>query len=99
MRKQYSDAFKADVVLELLREDKTIAQIASERHVHPNLLYQWKATTVKGLSSLFSQDQKGEAALKASYEKRLEDLYAEIGRLTTQVSWLKKKSGIDSHAD
>ena len=92
-------AFKKKVALEALREDKTIAQIASDRHVHPNLLYQWKATAVKGLSSLFRQDLKGEAALKASYDKRLEDLYAEIGRLTTQVSWLKKKSGLESHAD
>ena len=24
-----------------------------------------------------------------------EQLYAEIGRLTTQVSWLKKKAGVD----
>jgi hypothetical protein len=27
------------------------------------------------------------------YEAELEKLYAEIGRLTTQLSWLKKKSG------
>ena len=30
-------------------------------------------------------------AAKAAYERQIEDLYAEIGRLITQVSFLKKK--------
>jgi putative transposase len=96
MRKHYSDAFKAEVVLELLKEEKTIAQIASERQVHPNQISEWKRTVLRDLVTLFSSDHKGETALKAEYEKKLEDLYAEIGRLTTQVHWLKKKSGYPS---
>lgn len=99
MRKRYSDAFKAEVVLELLKEEKTVAQIASERHVHPNQLYEWKAIALRDLATLFSQNHKGESALKAEYAKRLEELYAEIGRLTTQVNWLKKKSGYPPDAD
>jgi putative transposase len=93
MRKHYSDAFKAEAVLEILKEEKSVAQIASERHVHPKLLYQWKAIALRDLATLFSPNHKGDAARKAEYEKRLEELYAEIGRLTTQVHWLKKKSG------
>jgi transposase-like protein len=93
MRKHYSDAFKAEVVLELLKEEKTIAQLASERQVHPTQISEWKRTVLRDLATLFSSDHKGETALKAEYEKKLEDLYAEIGRLTTQVNWLKKKSG------
>lgn len=99
MRKRYSDAFKAEVVLELLKEERTVSQIASERHVHPNQLYEWKAIALRDLATLFSQNHKGESALKAEYEKRLEELYAEIGRLTTQVNWLKKKSGYPPDAD
>jgi transposase-like protein len=99
MRKRYSDSFKAQVVLELLKEEKTVAQIASERHVHPNQIYEWKALVLKDMATLFSQNHKGETALKAEYSKRLEELYAEIGRLTTQVNWLKKKSGIATDSD
>ena len=99
MRKHYSDSFKAEVVLELLKEAKSVAQIASEYHAHPNQVYEWKATALKGLASLFSSDHKGESALKASYEKRLQELYIEIGRLTIQVNWLKKKSGLGSDTD
>jgi transposase len=31
------------------------------------------------------------AELKATHAQQLEDLYAQIGRLTTQLTWLKKK--------
>jgi putative transposase len=99
MRKRYSDKFKAEIVLELLKEEKTVAQIASERHVHPNQIYEWKALVLRDLATLFSQNHKGETALKTEYEARLQELYAEIGRLTTQVTWLKKKSGIATDAD
>ena len=36
MRKRYSDTFRAGVVLELLEEERTVAQIASEYHVYSN---------------------------------------------------------------
>jgi transposase-like protein len=98
MRKKYSPAFKAETTLELLKEEKTIAQIASARHVHTTQLNQWKALALKGLVRLFTDDGKTEAALKAQYAQKTDELYAEIGRLTTQVNWLKKKSGIDLDA-
>jgi transposase-like protein len=37
-RKQYTSAFKTQVVLEAFTEIKTIAQIASEHQLHPNLV-------------------------------------------------------------
>lgn len=98
MRKHYSETFKAEVALELMKEEKSVAQIASERQVHPNLLYEWKTTALKGLVASFRPEHQAETALKARYEKMLDELYAEIGRLTTQVNWLKKKSGIEPDA-
>ena len=95
MRKRYLPSFKAQVVLELLQGEKTVAQIASEQQVHSTQLNQWKALALKDLSKLFSEDHKAEAELQATHQKDLDELYAEIGRLTTQVAWLKKKSGLD----
>jgi transposase-like protein len=89
MRKQYTTAFKAKVVQELLKEEKTLAQIASEYEVHPTQLKNWRAIAVEGLASLFEK-QDSTAELKAAYEQQLTELYAEIGKLTTQVTWLKK---------
>ena len=95
MRKRYSPSFKAEVILEILQEEKTLAQIASERGVHPNQLSAWKAQVLQGLPSLFEPDQQAVRALQAAHDQQLQAL-AEIGRLTTQVNWLKKKSGFDT---
>ena len=90
MKKIYTAAFKAQVVLELLKETKTIGQIASEHSVHVTVLRDWKQAAIKGLPDLFeSRDSWTDA--KANYERQIEDLYAEIGRLTTHVTFLKKK--------
>ncbi len=89
MRKQYTAAFKARVVQELLKEEKTLAQIAAENEVHPTQLKQWRAIALEGLPSLFEK-QDSTVELKADYEQQLTELYAEIGKLTTQVAWLKK---------
>lgn len=94
MRKRYSAAFKAQVVQEMLKEDKTMTQLASETGVHPNQLRQWRNTAIEGLPTLFSPGQQA-AALTTEYEAKISELYAEIGRLTTQVGWLKKKSGLE----
>jgi transposase-like protein len=95
MRKRHSATFKAQVVQEVLKEEKTIAQIATEYGVHPNQISQWKALALKGLPSLFQKDTAVQAAEKAAEEQKLQELYAEIGKLTTQVAWLKKISGLD----
>jgi hypothetical protein len=50
---------------------------------------------LEGLPSLFESERRGEKALRAAHEKEKEELYAQIGRLTTQLNWLKKKSGIE----
>jgi transposase-like protein len=90
MSKQYTAAFKAKVVQEILKEEKTLVQIAAEYEVHPTQLKNWRATALEGLPSLFEK-QDSTAQLKATYEQQQTDLYAEIGKLTTQVTWLKKK--------
>ena len=92
-RKQYTADFKAKVVKEMLREEKTVGQLASEYEVHSNMLYRWREQALAGLPSLFNDQSAQELAEKeAEWQKEREALYAEIGRLTTQVTWLEKKS-------
>ena len=97
MRKRHSPAFKAKIVAEALKEEKTITQIASENDIHPNQISAWKAAALNGLPTLFERESKAQAD-QAAHQQQLEELYAQIGRLTTQVGWLKKKSGLDPHA-
>ncbi len=90
MKKSYTTSFKAQVVLEVLKETKTISQLASEYGVHPNILRDWKNAAIRGLPDVFER-RDSLTEVKATYERQLEDLYAEIGRLTTHVNFLKKK--------
>ncbi|HZS76622.1 MAG TPA: transposase [Ktedonobacteraceae bacterium] len=92
-RKHYSAEFKAKVVKEMLREEKTVGQLAAEYGVHSNMLYRWRDQALAGLPGLFNDQAAQELAQKeAAWQQEREALYAEIGRLTTQLTWVEKKS-------
>jgi len=90
MRKRYTPQFKAKVVREILREEKSISQLSAEYGVHVTQLRKWKKRALEKLPDLFvSAEQTDEALVRL--QKEQEQLYAEIGKLTTRLSWLKKK--------
>lgn len=91
MRKKYTAQFKAKVVQEILREEQSISQISSEYGVHATQLRKWKRQALEGLPTLFTLEHKGKSNEIQKLEAEQERLYAEIGRLTTQLNWLKKK--------
>src|SRR6266508_649441 len=90
MKKSYTATFKAQVVLELLKETKTIGQLTSEYGVHATVLRDWKQVALKGLPDVFER-RDSLTDVKATYERQLEELYAEIGRLTPHVTCRTKK--------
>ncbi len=95
MKKRYTAKQKAQIVLEILKEERPVAQIAAEYGIHPNQLYKWKAQALEALPGLFEDGQRADKTLKAEHERELKELYAQIGRLSTQLAWLQKKSGIE----
>lgn len=94
-QRKYSGKQKAQIVIEMLQGGKTISQISSAYGIHTSQLYKWREQAMRGMPELFDQSGKSEKEMKARHESQIEDLYAEIGKLTTQLSWLKKKSGIE----
>jgi len=93
-RRHFTASQKAAIVLEVLKEEKTIAQIASENSIHLTQIHKWKKQALENFADLFEEDRKGEKAQTAVHEKQVNELYTEIGKLSTQLSWLKKKSGL-----
>lgn len=89
-RKRYASSFKAQVGLEALKEQKTLAQLASEFEVHVNQIAEWKKHLQQEAVSLFEKNT--EKKIDDSEEK--ERLYAKIGQLQTELDWLKKKYGL-----
>jgi transposase-like protein len=92
IRKTYTAEFKAKVVREILKEEKSLSQIASEYGTHTNVISRWRDQAIAALPGVFNeQSAKEQAEKEAVWEKEREGLYAEIGKLTTQLTWLKKK--------
>jgi len=89
-RKTYSASLKAKAVLEAIRGQRTLNEIASSYGVHPNQLGQWKKQALEALPDIFSnrraRSQAGEEALR-------DRLYQQIGQLKVELDWLKKKTG------
>jgi transposase-like protein len=93
-RKKYDPKLKTKIVLELLKEEKTVSQLASEHGIHHSVLIRWRDQAVNGLPELLSDQNKALVKVRAENETKIESLYSEVGRLTSDLSWLKKKSGI-----
>ncbi len=85
----YKPEFKAEVVLESLRGQKTDAQICREHEIAPDLLSRWRAQFLERAPQLFATDQtrSGEQAKTAELERL-------IGRLTVELDAAKKLSAL-----
>ena len=92
-RRTFNAEFKAKIVLEVLRGEKELNEIATENEIAPNQIRNWKSEFLKNVAATF--DDKRTEELKAELnekERETDSLYKKVGQLTTQVDWLKKKS-------
>lgn len=85
---------KAKLVLEALRGERSVNEIASEHGIHPSMLSRWKREAEENLHTLFKNDSAQKRREQREHEAEKSELYAKIGELTTHVEWLKKKSGL-----
>ncbi len=90
-RRTFSAEFKARVVRSALREDKTMAQLASDFDVHPNQIMKWKKQVVESMTDSF---KKGGGNDKKADDDLTDRLYQQIGQLKVELDWLKKKAGV-----
>lgn len=89
--KNHSSELKLKVALEAASNQKTVNQIASDHGVTPVQVMEWKKCLLEEGSQLFHSKRKvktPEAHEDVGY------LQQQIGKLTTQIEWLKKKQGM-----
>lgn len=96
IHKRYPPTFKAKVALDAIKEEETVAELASKYGVHPTQIKRWKRVAVEKMTELFTDNSR-----KKEKEKNLliEELYREIGQLKVELDWLKKKAGFTGEGE
>lgn len=90
-RRKFTNAFKTEVVLEALKEKRTLAELADHYKLYPSQIMNWKAEFLEKSGSVFGSDTSTSSKENLIRQKQEEDLYAQIGRLKMENEWLKKK--------
>jgi len=82
IREKHPPIFKTKVSLETLREEKTLAEIASKYKVHPGQIRRWKSIATEGIrESSMDKRQKRDK----DKDVLIEELYKQIGQLKVEV--------------
>lgn len=90
-RKTWTPEEKAKIVLEVLREENTLAEISKKYGASQQLISRWKGEFISNMSSVFDKKQAVAEKLAKEHEAEKETLINKIGELTMDVDWLKKK--------
>jgi len=94
MARKYSThkpEYKFQVALEAAYNGKTVNQIASERSVHSSQVSDWKKQLMESGAEIFRSKRRKKTK---ECSEDIEYLQQQIGRLTVELEWLKKKQGI-----
>lgn len=90
-RRNWTPEEKAAIVLEIIREEGTLAEISRKHDIDGPVLSRWRTEFIENMATVF--DKKGESIdkVKEEYEAEKELLVKKIGELTLDVDFLKKK--------
>ena len=90
-RKVYDKKFRSKVALEAIREQMTVAEIVRKYKVNAALVTKWKKIALGTMEDLFEDKRTKEAREKREVDQT-EELLKQIGRLSVENEFLKKKS-------
>lgn len=86
-RKKYSKELKAQIALDAIKGQKTIAELASEYSVHANQISIWKKQLLDAAPAAFISEKDKDVDKK---EVKRDHLYQKVGQLQIEVDWPKK---------
>lgn len=90
-RRKHSGQLKARVAVEAIAGHKTVNEISAEYGVHASQIHKWKKQALKHLPEVLDDNRRSR---RDAHEAEQSRLYQQIGQLTMEVEYLKKKLGL-----
>jgi transposase-like protein len=88
-RRTFTPVFKFETVLDMVRGEKTVAQICRERDITESLLYKWRDAFFERAPGIFT-DQRSSTNGSDPQAERIAELERLVGRQTLEIEVLKK---------
>jgi transposase len=88
----YTPEFKSKLVLELLRGDKQLGELAAEHNLNPNMLRNWRSEFVENASRVFDESRREKEMKRKEQilESEKAELYKTVGQLTIERNFLRQ---------
>ena len=90
-QRRFTAKFRAQVVLDLITEAKTMAQICREHNLKDQVVRRWKGEFLDRAETIFGGD-----ATSQQHLERIAELERLIGRLTMELEIAKKASQLST---
>jgi transposase-like protein len=90
-KRTYTAEFKTKIILEVLRGERELNEIAAEYQIAPNQIRNWKSEFLENATVIF--DKKHDQHLKdelAEKQREADELAKKVGQLTMENDFLKK---------
>ena len=100
-KRTFTSEMKAKLVFEVLREERTLGEIASTHQLNPNMLSRWKREFMERAASVFDEPRQAKAIRKVEQAAEAEksQMLKTIGQLTMERDYLKAATEAISASD
>ena len=89
-RRKFAPELKAKIAMEALREEATLAELATKYDVHPNQIANWKKQAKEGMVDVFAGKL---AQRETARDAEIQNLRAKVGELVIERDFLSKAFG------
>ena len=90
-RRKYSSEFKVKLVLEVLREEQTLGEIAAKYEINPNQITNWKREFLEKAPTVFDESKNDRERRRSERETADKEarMLKTIGQLTMERDFLQ----------